>query len=158
MLPEWFWTAIAFASNALLAALLSGYAVNRWKGREEHIERRFDELCVAIVDTANLAAEYWSEDAQSQGASLCEAKIRSHLIKIAGLRVILADHVSRSTSREMEVAESAFIRQTTGGQFGAHNRTADMQRVIGCHCAAAELIVAIRRARLRDLQGLRRRK
>jgi hypothetical protein len=137
----------------LLAAFLSGYAVNRWKGRQDHIEKRFDELVTTVLDTADLASEYWSKDAQAAGVALCEAKIRAQLIKIAGFRVLLTDHVSASAAREMERAESLFIRQTTGGQFGVHNRVPEMQRIVGCQFSASELTVAIRRARLHDLKG-----
>lgn len=153
MLPDWFWTAAAFVVAPILAAFLSGYAVNRWKGRQEHLEKRFDDLCAVVLDTAALASEYWAGSARDEGMRLLEAKIQGHLIKIAGLRVMLSGYISNSASREMERAESLFIRQTTGGDFGVHDRTTDLQRVVGCQCAAAELIVAIRTARLKDWRG-----
>jgi hypothetical protein len=140
--------------SAVVGAFLSGYVVNRWKGREDQIEKRFDELCESVLDTAVLAAEYWEGTAQDAGMRLREAKILSSLRRIAGLRVLLSDFVSASAQREMEVSESAFIREVSGGQFGVHNRTADVQRIMGCHFIATELILTARRARLRDLRGL----
>jgi hypothetical protein len=157
-LPDWFWGPVAFVASPLLAALLSGYAVNRWKGREDHIEKRFDELCLTAQDAADLASDYWSGTALDEEMNLREAKILAHLAKMAGLRVLLSGYGSQATSREMEVSESIFLRQTTGGAFGVHNRTAEPQRILACQRAAADFVVAVRRARLNDLRGFWRRR
>jgi hypothetical protein len=98
------WTFFAPLLAALVAAFLSGYAVNRWKGRQEHLEERFDELCSIISDTATLSSEYWQGSQQEDGMSLREAKIMAALRKIAGLRVLLADYGSRSAAAEIELA------------------------------------------------------
>ena len=122
------------------------------------IERRFDELCSAAVEIADLAADYWQGTAQDLGISLREAKIIAHLRKIAGLRVLLANYISASAMEELQLTETAFFREVSGGQFGVHNRTAESQRIIGCQSVAAELMLTARRARLRDLEGLWRRR
>jgi hypothetical protein len=136
---------------------LSGYAVNRWKGREDHIEKRFDELCAAAQHGADLASEYWTGTVMDDGMALREAKIFASLRKMAGFRVLLQGYGSRSTVQEMQLAESHFLRGTTGGNFGVHNRVAEPQKVLECQAAAADFIVAIRRARLADLRGFWRR-
>jgi hypothetical protein len=158
MPPDWIWAVATFVSAPILAALLSGYAVNRWKGREDHIEKRFDELCTTAQEAADLASSYWAGGAQDDGMPLREAKIFAQLAKMAGLRVLLETYGSESSIREMQVAESLFLRQTTGGDFGVHNRTAQPQRIFACQRAAADFVVAIRRARLADLRGFWRRR
>jgi hypothetical protein len=140
--------------SAVVGAFLSGYVVNRWKSREDQIEKRVDELCEAALNTADLAAEYWQGAAQDAEMSLREAKILASLRRVAGLRVLLSDHMSASAMRDMQITESAFIREVSGGQFGVHNRTADTQRIMRSHFAATELILTARRARLRALRGL----
>jgi hypothetical protein len=157
MLADWLWPVAAFVTTPILAALLSGYAVNRWKGREDHIEKLFDELCTTAQDAADLASDYWSGTAHDAGMSLREAKILAHLAKMAGLRVLLANYGSQSAIHEMEVAESSFLRQTTGGNFGVHNRQSEPQRVLACQRAASDFVVAVRRTRLADLRGFWRR-
>jgi hypothetical protein len=158
-LPEsWLWSGLGFVLSPLLAAFVSGYLVSRWKGRQDYIEKRFDEICTAISDTANLASEYWAGDAKDEGMKLREAKIKGQLLRVAGLRVLLSPYGSQSASNEMAEAESRFIRQTTGGDFGVHNRVSEHDRVITCQCAAAELIIAVRRARLQDIRGVRTRR
>jgi hypothetical protein len=152
-MPDWIWSVAALATAPLLAAFLSGYLVNRWKGRQDHIEKRFDELCDSVLATADLAADYWAGSAEDEGMALREAKIVAQRTKIAGLRVMLSRSVSASTDHEIQSAEAKFFRETTGGSFGVHNRVAESHRIIACHCAAADMIVAIRRARLHDLQG-----
>lgn len=157
-LPDWWFAKlIGFLATPVLAALLGGYLVNRWKGREDHIEKRFDELCSSILETADLAADYWGSNAQDEGMLQRQAAIQGQIAKMAGLRSLLSAYVSRSCARELAQAESIFIRQTTGGEFGVHNRTAEPQRIVECHCGAADFVVAIRRARLSDLKGFRRR-
>jgi hypothetical protein len=144
--------------SAVVGAFLSGYMVNRWKTRDDQIEKRFDELCETALATADLAAEYWQGTAQDDGMALREAKIMGALRRIAGLRVMLSDYTSASSVNELEVAEQNFVREVSGGQFGVHNRTADLQRIISCQHVANELVLRARRARLRDLRGWRRRR
>lgn len=138
---------------ALFGALLSGYAVSRWKGRQEHIERQFDELCSIILETADIAAIYWAGTAADEGMRLSEAKVSAYLMRIAGIRVLLTEDISGSAVNEIQIAESNFLREVSGGQFGVHNRESDIERIARCQFAASELILAARRARLRDLRG-----
>jgi hypothetical protein len=120
--------------------------------------KRFDEACAAAQEAADLASEYWSGSSTDQGMALREAKILGYIAKMAGLRVLLGAHGSSSAVREMEIAERVFLRHTTGGEFGVHNRTPEPQRVLQCQRAAADFTVTVRRARLSDLRGLRRRR
>jgi hypothetical protein len=125
--------------------------------REDYIEKRFDELCSTILDTADLASDYWSGSAADEGMRLCESKIVASLKRIGGLRVILSQYISRSAHNELAQAESALLRETTGGNFGVHNRQPDPQKILSCQAVASDCVITIRRARMSDLRGFRRR-
>jgi hypothetical protein len=142
---------------AIFAAALSGYAVNRWKGRGDYIEERLDELCNSVAETADLASGYWAEN-QTNNAYLEEARITAGLVRIAGLRVLLEGFTSSASVGELRSAEATFLRNVTGGDFGVHNRTANLERAAGCHHSAASFIVTVRRARIYDLRGWRQRR
>lgn len=46
-------------ASPFLAAFLSGYLVTRWKGREDAIEKRLDEITKKIDEVATTASAYW---------------------------------------------------------------------------------------------------
>lgn len=160
-MSDWISTFAGYALTPLLAAIfaaaLSGYAVNRWKGRGDYIEERLDELCDLIAETAEVASGYWAKN-QTNDAYLEEARITAGLARIAGLRVLLEGFTSSASVGEMRSAEATFLRDATGGNFGVHNRTADLRRAGGCHHSGAHFIVAVRRARMYDLRGWRQRR
>ena len=149
--------ALTFVIPPCLAAYLSGFLVLRWKGRGDYLEERLDEICQMIDMAADLAADYWTIDQQNPNALLSEAKVQAQMMRIAGLRTLLETTMSGSSAREIRDVESAFLREATGGDFGVHNRVADPFRIVTIRHSAAEFIVAIRRARMRDLQGIRQR-
>jgi hypothetical protein len=156
-MPPWWLIVGSPILAAAFGAIFSGYLVTRWKTREDQIEKRFDELCQVVSDTAELASEYWQGTAQDPGMAVREARILASTRRIAGLRVLLIDHVSAAALTEIQAAESAFLREVSGGQFGVHNRVPDFQRIISTRSAGVELILTARRARLRDLRGMWRR-
>lgn len=159
-LPDWVIIAspvLGGVTGAVAGAIFSGYVVTRWRAREDQIERRIDELCTTTQEIAGLAAEYWADTPQAPGMNVREAQIFAFMRRIAGLRVLLSEFVSRTSHSEIVAAEAFLIRSVTGGDFGVHNRTADNERVLASQYAAAEMILAARRSRLRDLRGLWRR-
>jgi hypothetical protein len=157
---DWISTIAGYVITPLLAAIfaaaLSGYVINRWKGRSDYIEERLDELCDLDVATADIASVYWAKD-QTNEAYLQEARITATLGRIAGLRVLLESFTSTASASELRSAEATFLRDATGGDFGVHNRTANLGRAAGCHHSAAHFNVAIRRARMYDLRGWKQR-
>lgn len=142
---------------ALLSALLGGYLVTRYKSREDNVEKRLDELCDEIDRVANLASSYWQLPPSHQDVPILAAKVNAGLFKIAGLRAALSDFVSASASKEMAEAESILLRNTTGEGFGVHNRVEDLQTATQVFRTAATYTVAVRKARLKDIKGYRRR-
>jgi hypothetical protein len=147
-----------FVLPPILAAILSGYLVLRWKGRGEYLEKRLDELCDMIDAAADFSAEYWNHDQLDSNSLLNEARARAQFMKIAGLRALVEFAISNSSASELRLAEAAFFRETTGGAFGVHNREADPLRIVSIRYTAAEFVVAIRMARMRDIQGVRQRR
>jgi hypothetical protein len=148
--PSWIAVA-AILLSPFIAAFLSGYWLHRWKGRVDHLEKRFDEFCECINKTADLAADYWLADATTKKQ---EAEILAGLSRIAGMRVMLGPVISAAATNELSAAESIFLRQTTGGNFGVHNRTSDINRAMACIHQGAHFVTTVRTARLRDLRGM----
>src|SRR5262249_52108587 len=141
---------LTFIGPPLLAAFLGGYLVTRWKGRVDYTEKRLDELSELVLKVAELSSDYWCTDYTSSSAKLLfEARIRAGLARIAGLRALLESGLSRSGCAELQSAESDFLRETTGGDFGVHNRASDLSRMIACQFTAAAFVVNIRRARMK---------
>lgn len=141
-----------------LAAILSGYFISRWQSRESAIESRLDEVSQELKDAADLAADYWRKQPGDPGIPLLESKVLAAITRIDGLRSAIEEYVSRPARDEITQAASAFLREATGGDFGVHNRAADVERARGVVLFAAIFTVAVRRSRMRDLSGWRRRR
>jgi hypothetical protein len=142
---------------ACLAAILSGYLVSRWKGREDAIEKRLDEIIEKVDEIATCASEYWQLAHTDPKVKIEGVKVRAGIARLDGLRSALRSVMSAAATEEISLASSDFLRSCTGGDFGVHNRSTDLGRASEILLVAASLSVAIRSARMKDLQGWRRR-
>ena len=141
-----------------LAALLSGYLVTRWKRREDAIEKRLDEIIEKIDEVATTASAYWQLDYADPIVKIEGTKVRAGLARLDGLRSALQNVMSVPATNEISGAASDFLRACTGGNFGVHNRQTDVIRASEILLVAASFCVAIRRARMQDVEGWRRRR
>lgn len=144
--------------SAILAGTLSGYLVTRWKGREDAIEKRLDELIDKIEEVADSASGYWQLHHENASVKLEGVKVLAGIARLDGLRSALRDAMSKSATEEISRASSTFLRACTGGDFGVHNRETDIARASEILLVGASLAVVVRTARMADLRGLRRRK
>lgn len=142
----------------LLAAFLSGYLVSRWKTREDAIEKRLDELIQQIDLVATEAVAYWLRPGIHPDTQLSGAKVAAGIAKLDGLRSTISTFLSATGNDEITTVAGHFFRETTGGDFGVHNRDADIIRALSIPRLAASYCVSVRRARMRDLAGYFRRK
>jgi hypothetical protein len=142
----------------ILAALLSGYLVTRWKGREDAIEKRLDEIIEKIDEVATTASAYWQLLHTDPTVKIEGTKVRAGLSRLDGLRSALRSVMSVPSTNEISIAASEFLRSCTGGGFGVHNRETDIGRASEILLVAGSFCVAIRRARMRDLEGWWRRR
>jgi hypothetical protein len=142
----------------LLAAFLGGYLVSRWKTREDTIEKRSDEICQEIRSISENASVYWQKEPTDGALKILAETITAGIVRVDGLRSAIAPHVSSPANDEMAKAASFFLRETTGGQFGVHNRASDLERARSVIQQAALFSVAVRQSRMRDLKGWRRRR
>jgi hypothetical protein len=140
-----------------VAALLSGYLVSRWKGREDAIEKRLDEIIDRVDDVALTASAYWQLAHTDPTVKIEGVKVTAGIARLDGLRSALQSVMSDAANNEVSSAASDFLRVCTGGDFGVHNRSTDIGRASEILLVGAALCVAIRRARMRDLEGWRRR-
>jgi hypothetical protein len=141
-----------------IAALLSGYLVTRWKGREDAIEKRLDEIIAKVDEVAVCASAYWQLPHTDPSVKIEGVKVRAGISRLDGLRSALNNVMSPPANSEISIAASDFLRSCTGGDFGVHNRHTDIGRSSEILLVAGSFCVAIRRARMRDLEGWRRRR
>jgi hypothetical protein len=157
-LVEFFQETTKILGSATVGAIFSGYLVARWKYREDSVEKRFDDLWVEISSTAISATDYWAAKATDPDLKIKAAKVMAGIARINGLTSTLAEFISGPASKEIALESSRFLRTATGGNFGVHNRDDDINRAAEILSAAALFAIECRRARLRDLKGLRRRR
>jgi hypothetical protein len=149
----WIWEAIK-TLIPVIPAFLAGYLVNRWKTREDFIEKRCDEMCKVVGDTAKLAQEYWLLNQQEITDQLLATKIVSAQSKLSEMRLRLEEFISKRSANEIVAAEQDFQRNLTGGDFGVHNRVRDFERAKITIFSAHKYETAIRMSRLGDIKGL----
>lgn len=151
---------LKLAAPALISAFLSGYLISRYRSREDNLDKRCDELCSEIDKVASLAEVYWSKSArelQEGSGTLSDATIKVKLQKIAGIRVMIEQFMSRAAANELVVEEQKLLRCITGGDFGVHTRSSDIERARTVQYVATEYLVAVRNSRMNDVRGWKRR-
>jgi hypothetical protein len=151
----YFWEA-AKVLLPVLPAFLAGYLVNRWKSREDAIDKRCDEMRRELSEASRLGQSYWIKNQIDLEDELIPAKIQAAQRKLSEMRVRLDVFLSVESSKSIIAAEQQFQRAVTGGNFGVHNRLADTERARNIIYRAAEYDVAIRMSRLNDMKGIRR--
>jgi hypothetical protein len=155
---NWLFEAAKLIIPPVLAAVIGGYFVARRQARETQIEGRLDDLSKEVNEVANNASAYWRKPPTDPEVPLLADKVSAGLIRTDGLRAIVENRLSTSSKDEITQAASCFFRDTTGGDFGVHNRTEDTQRARAVILSAANYTVAVRRARMLDLAGWWRRR
>lgn len=142
----------------ILTAILVGFLANRWKFREDFVDKRIDNLFEEIKELGEVCSAYWELAPGSPDLKRNEAKISAGIARINSTVAALGPFLSRSAANEISVSSSSFFRIATGGNFGVHNRPADISRSEQVLIQSAHFSVACRRARLKDLKGFLRRK
>lgn len=155
---SFFQESLKILGSATVGAVLSGYLIARWKYREDSVDKRFDDLWAEISITAIAATDYWATKPEDPDLKIKAAKVMAGIARINGLTSTLAEFISGPASKEIALESSRFLRTATGGNFGVHNRDDDISRAADVLPAAALFAIECRRARLRDLKGLRRRR
>jgi hypothetical protein len=143
---------------SFIAAFLSGYLVTRWKGREDAIEKRLDEIIEEVDKVAACASAYWQLPHTDPSVKIEGVKVRAGIARLDGFRSALHNVMSQPANREISIAASQFLRSCTGGDFGVHNRPTDVGRASEILLVGAAFCVAIRRARMQDIERWRRRR
>jgi hypothetical protein len=148
---------------AILSAWLSGYLVRRWQYREDHVNRRADDLINEIGTLRDLCIDYWLIDSPSEQADMNRGRVLQEALEkngakiialqhqIAALRSSLVSDFSSDYMSTLDQAEASLFDATTGGEFGVSSRNAEPARVRIIAGAAAAYINSVRSARNRHL-------
>ena len=146
------WDVIRQLLSVGLAAWLAVAFVNRSKSRADFIERRVDDVCSEVRQVADLASEYWVKP-PFEHQRVSESRITARFNQIERTRNTLSKNVTALRDADVVRRSQAFFRIMTSGDFGVHNRTADVERASAVQHAATAYISAIRTARMRDHLG-----
>ena len=133
--------------SALVSAFIAVKVVNRLKSRSDHVDKRIDELCSEIRAVANLATDYWMREPSNELKPLA-AKIQAGIRFVEELRVATSDFAPELKSEMSIRASQEFFRAATGGDFGVHNRAANLDRSVSVQYVALRYVSVVRRARL----------
>lgn len=130
------------------SALLAVYIVNKSKTREDHIERRIDEICNDVRSICDFSCDYWSQD-QSHKLIPVEVKIQTRIMYLSRISVKASELSPELQNYHVKKLMQHFARTVTGGDFGVHNRTSDTNRIRDIFHSANNLAVEIRSVSIR---------
>jgi hypothetical protein len=133
--------------GAITTAYITVRFVNHKQFKGEHLDKRVDDLCEEIRQTAELGSEYWlvSEDA---ARPIAATRIQTRVTLLEGLRHLAGRDAPELLDTEVSVQAGRYLRTLTGGDFGVHNRVPDIERAREIQRAASAYIREVRRARL----------
>ena len=148
------WDLAQILFSAGLAAFLSGYLISRWRSRDETITQQLQDLCDEIAMVASDASSYWQMGPADSETRLLSYKVLAGVGRTNGYQSILTQQMSMSAANEIAAAGAKFLRAATGGEFGVHNRPSDTERAEQILLEGAAFVVAVKQARMRDLEGV----
>lgn len=139
----------------LLAALLGAafaFLLSAMKAARDEQRDLCDRLGEAILETADLAAEYWLADGKSTKIALYEARLMGAQAYLARYRLIAVTWFAPKDRWRVEDGMAEFYDSLTGGQFKVKKRAADPLRAEACQVQAATLAVLVREGNLASLK------
>ncbi|MFT4129984.1 hypothetical protein [Labrys sp. (in: a-proteobacteria)] len=150
--PLWLYALFDLAkwvATTAAATFITIKIVNKPRIAADYLEKRTDDLCADIRAASDLASEYWQMAADDPAVKPLAVKVQTRIMLIERMRVAIASGIIELNDPSIVSAAQGFIRVTTGGEFGVHNRAVDVQRASDVHHAALSYIAAIRTARMR---------
>lgn len=138
-----------FLLSGLIGAVVGSFLTfgfNMWKFHRDERTARCDELCKAIWDVGQLAAEYWSKNfGTAADQAVSEAKLFAAQILVDGLYADFRGYLPTQDQHALDEALADLLDALTGGEFSVPNRAPDIGRLNKSAQAASATIVAIRR-------------
>lgn len=139
--------AVSGAFVALVAGIVIAQAMERFKGRREHLSKSVDALRDRLTTLQKVAASYWSKAYHYQTSPPQEAEIEFILQEVSSLTNLCAPELWKDESDRGPSLVVELMSIATGDQFGAKTRKRDVQRVRGVALRCADLSTAVANAR-----------
>lgn len=154
------WTAIKTFFPIVFTAVLSVFLVGRYKTREDHADKRIDELCKDAEEVSRFSERFWSTklNAKNVEFQLLRTKISISLQKMRDVRAAMGKEFSLSSTREIVQAEQALLRDLTGGEFESPVRPADFDQARIAMASCQSYVTVLRSARIADVRHFKRRR
>lgn len=123
-------------------------AYNFWKGLRDERSARCDELCNAVTEVAELAAEFWSTSfaGKAEEQKKLEGKILSIQWIVEGYYSDFREILNLPTAKGIDSILSDFTDCLSGGNFDEIDRPVDQVRMYRSQTVGGNLILTIRRA------------
>lgn len=136
--------------SGLIGALVGGLVtawMHYWKFRRDEFGARCDELCRALVEAGQVAADYWSQEFEDpQKARAAEARLLGMQALIDGLSVQVLERFRKEDVMRVQRLLSDLMDALTGGQFSEASRPIDLARTSRAPQIAGGLVAKIREA------------
>jgi len=142
---------VSLLFSGLIGALI-GLAVTGgfhiWKLRRDELNARCDELCDLLLECGRTASGYWADNFvhNTKEMRVQEARILGLQALFEGLYAELKPRLNADEAESIDLLMSELIDAVSGGDFTVEDRVPDSVRTRSALQAAAEAIVAIRRA------------
>ena len=133
---------VQFFSGLALGLVASLY-VQIYRQKISDTSDRYDEICQAIMDGANLSTKYWLTDRADSENQITEAKIHGFQMKI-NLMFNLFEKEDWAIKKLGEQELDVFLDTLTGGEFESKSRLIDPGRAVDSQLRAAELVIFLR--------------
>ena len=143
--------------SGLVGAVIGGTVtagVHLWKLRRDEFGARCDELCKAILDASEKAAEYWSQQftpTDEPKGRILEARLLGMQALIDGLTSQVINRFIVEDKAAIQDALSDLFDGLTGGEFSTAGRSVDRFRTSKASQVSGGLIPLIRAAHRRTL-------
>lgn len=132
-----------------LAGVMVGLLVQLWKSIRDERRILCDEFCKVALEAADAASAYWKGGGNATETEA--SRLMAFQKRLDGYRVLLAPAFTPEGSKEVLSACGDLFDVLTGGEFRSKQKPADERRASASHMAAADLVIAVRRAFIRSV-------
>lgn len=123
---------------------------NLWKHSRDEFDKRCDDLCKIVSDSAALGVAYWSDDFSSGKETVkfavAEAHIKGIQSLIDGTYADIRESLHKLALDNTDEVLSDYTSLLTGGEFSEPGRPTSPDRVSKIPPQASNFIIAVRRA------------
>jgi hypothetical protein len=124
---------------SIIASVMIARAMERFRGRREHLNKVVDALRAQLVAIQRLGADYWTEIADRKKSLAQEVELEFLMQEISALARVSAPELWSSKDSDGPVLVAELLGAISGPDFGKVKRKASSARVREIAARAAQL-------------------